>query len=87
MAALGFKFVGPQAPNGRRAEPWPDELPRGSENVPTYYRPGQSPQTCTRQLDFVFASGKLAERVRVKALNEPDQWGPSDHCRVEIEVA
>jgi len=87
MAALGFKFVGPQAPNGRRAEPWPDELPRGSENVPTYYMPGQSPQTCTRQLDFVFASGKLAERVLVKALNAPDQWGPSDHCRVEIDVA
>jgi hypothetical protein len=30
MAALGFKFVGPQAPNGRRAEPWPKELPRAS---------------------------------------------------------
>jgi hypothetical protein len=23
LAALNFKFVGPQAPNGRRAEPWP----------------------------------------------------------------
>jgi len=87
MAALGFKFVGPQAPNGRQAEPWPAELPRTSKNVPTYYRPGQSREACTRQLDFVFASGKLAERVRVRALNEPHEWGPSDHCRVEIEVA
>jgi hypothetical protein len=34
----------------------------------------------------VFASVGLAEHVRVRALNEPDHWGPSDHCRVEIEV-
>ena len=86
MAVLGFKFVGPQAPNGRHAEPWPDELPRARNNVPTYHAKHQSPATCTRQLDFVFASGKLAEGVRVTALNEPDQWGPSDHCRVEIEI-
>jgi hypothetical protein len=87
MAALGLTFVGPQAPHGRRAEPWPAELPRASNNVPTYYTKQQSPASCTRQLDFVFASDRLAERVRVRALNEPDQWGPSDHCRVEIQVA
>jgi hypothetical protein len=87
MAALGFNFVGPQAPNGRRAEPWPKELPHASNNVPTYYSTHQSPSTCTRQLDFVFASERLAERVRVRALNEPEEWGPSDHCRVEVEVA
>jgi endonuclease/exonuclease/phosphatase family metal-dependent hydrolase len=87
MAALDFKFVGPQAPNGRRAVPWPAELPHASNNVPTYHTPGQTPETCARQLDFVFASERLAERVRVRAVNEPDQWGPSDHCRVEIEVA
>jgi exonuclease III len=87
MTALGFRFVGPQAPNGRRAEPWPEELPRTSDNVPTYYAKHQTPATCTRQLDFVFASEGLAERVRATALNEPEQWGPSDHCRVEIRVA
>jgi exonuclease III len=89
MEALGFRFVGPQWPNGRRAEPWPDELPHTSNNVPTYYARGQTPATCTRQLDFVFASGQLAEHVRVHALNEsePEKWGPSDHCRVEIEIA
>jgi exonuclease III len=86
MAALGFKFVGPQAPNGRRAEPWPTELPRTSNNVPTYHTKQQTSVTCTRQLDFVFASPRLADRVRVTALNEPDQWGPSDHCRVEIQA-
>jgi hypothetical protein len=25
-------------------------------------------------------------RVQVKALNEPEEWGPSDHCRIEIDV-
>ncbi len=87
MAALGLAFLGPQAPAGRRAEPWPNELPRTSDNVPTYYTSFQVPLTATRQLDFVFASNGFAERVRVKALNEPDQWGPSDRCRLEIEVA
>ena len=87
MAALGLPFAGPQAPAGRQSEPWPDELPRTSDNVPTYHTSHQTPATATRQLDFVFASNSLAERVRTKALNQPHQWGPSDHCRVEIEVA
>jgi hypothetical protein len=86
MTALGLKFLGPQAPAGRRAQPWPDELPLESNNVPTYHTNLQTPATATRQLDFVFASVGLAEHVRVRALNEPDHWGPSDHCRVEIEV-
>jgi hypothetical protein len=86
MSALGLTFLGPQAPAGRRADPWPDELPRKSNNVPTYHTSHQTPATATRQLDFVFASAGLAEQVRVRALNEPCDWGPSDHCRVEIEV-
>jgi len=87
MSALGLVFVGPQAPGGRRADPWPDELPRSSNNVPTYHTARQAPAGATRQLDFVFASSGLAPGVRVTALNEPDRWGPSDHCRVVIEVA
>lgn len=27
MEALGMRYMGPQAPNGRQAEPWPKELP------------------------------------------------------------
>ena len=87
MAALGFTFVGPQAPDGRQADPWPDELPQDSTNVPTYHTNRQTPVTATRQLDFAFASSGFAEGIRATALNEPEQWGPSDHCRVEIEVA
>ena len=30
MEALGLRFVGPQHPFGRQADPWPDELPRDS---------------------------------------------------------
>jgi endonuclease/exonuclease/phosphatase family metal-dependent hydrolase len=89
MAALGLPFVGPQAPHGRPADPRPPELPEGCSNVPTYHTNRQTPETASHQLDFVFASPGLAERVRVGALNhlERQRWGPSDHCRVEIELA
>ena len=88
MEALGLPFVGPQHPHGRQADPWPDELPRGSINVPTYYSTHQkTAAAATRQLDFVFASRGLADSVNVRAINEPERWGPSDHCRLEIEVS
>ena len=38
------------------------------------------------QLDYAFASRGFHERVSVRAMNEVDEWGPSDHCRVMIEV-
>ena len=82
FSAIGFRFVGPQSPNGRQAEPWPKELPKDSKNVPTY----RTAAGATRQLDFVFASRDIADRVRVQALNKADEWGNSDHCRVAIEV-
>ncbi len=85
MQALGLSFVGPQAPHGRMSDPWPSELPRTSKNVPTYHTNVQTPATATRQLDFVFASESLADCVQVTALNEVNQWGPSDHCRVLVE--
>lgn len=84
--ALGLTFQGPQAPHGRQAAPWPNELPRGSRNVPTYHTNRQTPATATRQLDFVFASRALANSISVRARNEPHRWGSSDHCRVEIVV-
>ena len=87
MRALGLGFVGPQFPNGRQADPWPDELPRNSLNVPTYHTNRQTPTTATRQLDFVFASDGLSDSLTVRALNSPERWGPSDHCQLEIEIA
>jgi endonuclease/exonuclease/phosphatase family metal-dependent hydrolase len=82
--AMGLQFVGPQAPHGRQADPAPSELPVGSLDVPTYHTSRQGPTGATRQLDFVFASNSIAERVSVRALNDPDGWGPSDHCRLAI---
>ena len=73
MESLGLPFVGPQHPCGRQAEPWPDELPRCSLNVPTYYPRGENPATATRQLDFVFASRSIAKSVRARALNGVDE--------------
>ena len=87
MEALGLRFIGPQHPNGRRAVPWPDELPNDSGNVPTYHTTRQTPATATRQLDFAFASAGFADSMAVRALNSPEQWGPSDHCRLQIEIA
>ncbi len=86
MQAMGLQFIGPQAPNGRQADPWPSELPSDSKNVPTFHSNRQTPETATRQLDFVFASKALVNNVTVKALNNPEEWGPSDHCRVVIEI-
>ena len=88
FAALGLRFVGPQFPDGRQADPWPDELPPDSQNVVTYRSIKQTPETATRQLDFVFASDALAGNVSCRAVNPADSvaWGPSDHCVIEIEV-
>ena len=86
MDALGLQCVGPEAPHGRQADPWPEWLPRESKNVPTFRRIGTSPADAEAQLDYVFASKGMVDAVRVYALNGPDEWGPSDHCRVVIEV-
>ena len=86
MEALGLEFVGPQHSHGRQAEPWPDELPRESLNVPTYYPQGRSPATAQRQLDYAFASRGFHESVEVRAMNAVKEWGASDHCRLLIKV-
>lgn len=84
--ALGLCMVGPQFPSGRQANPWPAELPVDSLCVPTFHHSRQTPSTATRQLDFAFASGALADRVSVRALKSESEWGPSDHCRVLVDV-
>ena len=86
LGMVGLQFVGPQSPNGRQADPWPSELPRESLNVPTFRTNLHNPDTATRQLDFVFASSDIAADVKTRALNTAEEWGPSDHCRVTIEL-
>jgi len=87
LEALGFVFLGPQAPNGRQAVPVPDGLPADTGNVPTFRTAHQTVATATNQLDYVFASRGFHDPVRVRALNAVDAWGPSDYCRIAIDVA
>jgi len=85
-STLGLVMVGPFAPDGRVAEPRPAELPDGALDVPTYHTRSQGPAGAQRQLDFVFASRSIAERITAQALNGVDEWGVSDHCRVQLFV-
>ena len=90
MRSLGLPLVGPQHPHGRQACPRPPELHKKSKNVPTYCKSfRKDPEAATHQLDYVFASTSLidSDSVEVRALNRPEEWGPSDHCRIEIEVS
>ncbi len=86
MNALGLEFMGPQYPNGRRAEPTPQGLPGDTKNVPTFFTTRQSPATAQNQLDYVFASRGFHRGVAARALNGADEWGSSDHCRLLIDV-
>lgn len=85
MEAIGVPCVGPFAPEGGRAPThgtWKDR------NMPvTYYTPREgTPANATQQLDYVFATENLHGRLHVTALNEIDEWGPSDHCRILIDL-
>ena len=83
---LGFEMVGPQSPNGRKASPTPSMLPPDTKNVPTFAL-WERPENARLQLDYVFASRGFHKTVNVRALNGMEEWGPSDHCRILIEIA
>lgn len=85
MQALGLEFLGPQVPHGRKPASDPDDVPSDTKNVPTYYQRG-GPEAAVNQLDYAFASRGFHEKVSVRAMNEIDEWGSSDHCRLLIEV-
>ena len=84
--ALGLEFLGPQLPNGRAAASTPPDSPENTQDVPTFYSNHQTPAEANRQLDYAFASRGLHADVKVRALNGVEEWGPSDHCRLLIEV-
>ena len=83
MGDLGLRLAGPQAPNGNLADPRPAVLPADTRNVPTFVT---SRGNRTSQLDYCFVSDDLVDRFSVVALNEIENWGPSDHCRVMIDI-
>ena len=86
LEALGLEFIGPQSPNGRQANPPPPGLPDDTKNVPTYHTSKQKPASAANQLDYVFASKGFHKQVAATALNKPEEWGPSDHCRLKIVI-
>lgn len=87
MDTLGLEYIGPSYPNGRKASNQRDWLAPDSLNVPTYYTTGEkTSESASQQLDYAFASRGFHNEVRVCAMNEVDDWGPSDHCRLLIEV-
>ena len=86
MAGLGLEYIGPQWPDAARKLPPGSGFSDDARNVPTYYTVKQTPETAGVQLDNVFASRGFHESVRVRALNGVDEWGPSDHCRLLLEM-
>ena len=86
MIALGLEFMGPEFPNGRQAETPIMGQPKDSRSVPTYRKVGESSMIASTQLDYVFASRGFHKTIRTRALNGVDEWGPSDHCRLLIEI-
>ncbi len=82
--ALGLEYMGPRYPNGRQADPVPRHLTENSLEVPTFHTSG--PAAAYVQIDHVFASRGLHNIVAVRALNDIDEWGSSDHCRISINV-
>ena len=87
MTALGLQFLGPQAPDGWQPSMRQPDVPPDTKNVPTWVQTGHSPEEADRQFDYAIASRGFHERVKVRALNGLDEWGPSDHCRLVIEVS
>ena len=87
MRSIGMEFVGPQYPNGRMANPPAAGLPKNTVNVPTYFTTRETKETAQNQLDYVFASRGFHHEIRASALNEVEDWGSSDHCRIVIDIS
>ena len=93
MQALGLEFTGPQWPSAdRQADPIPQGLATDTKNVPTYLTAWERGRMRDRnivsgnQLDYMFASRGFHDSVRVHAANDNAGFGPSDHCRILLDV-
>ena len=73
MTGLGLEYSGPLTTDG--------------EPVPTFYKRSEDASTASRPLDHVFASQGFHNGIEVRAMNGADEWGPSDHCRIIIDVS
>lgn len=84
MGAIGVPFIGPHgSEDGLQPD---DDKKRGHGDVVTFKPVGRvRAANRMQQLDFVFATRNI-RRISARALNDPDEWGPSDHCRILIEI-
>lgn len=83
---LGLVYLGSQAPSGRRARTLLEDCPPDTKMVPTHHSSRSSPTDAWLQLDHVFASRGFHKAIHTRALNGIEEWGPSDHARLLIEV-
>ena len=83
---LGLEWMGPHHPNGRQVVSKRADLPPSTLVIPTYHTVAQTPETADIQLDHVFVSRGLHRSVTTHAMNEVDEWGSSDHCRIIVDV-
>ena len=86
MSALGSEYKGPTFPKGRKADPIPSHLDENSQEVPTYHTIANEPATAHVQIDHVFTSRGLDRYVHTRAMNDVEEWGSSDHCRIIIDI-
>lgn len=93
MDAIGLRFVGPRWPDAcTQSDPQRPYLLPDTRNVPTFLTAAQKKSLLNEsiisgnQLDYVFASQGFGDNVRAYAVNCPEQWGPSDHCRIRIDI-
>ena len=87
MAALGLPFIGPQAPHGRQAEPWPDELPPDSpQRAHLSLLPSNSATRRHANWTMCLPPRAWPMRCVFAPLTRSSNGGPSDHCRLVIDV-
>ncbi|MDE0411169.1 MAG: hypothetical protein OXI37_03020, partial [Gammaproteobacteria bacterium] len=48
--------------------------------------PGRYHAVVASQLDYAFASRGFHKPVTTTTLNKPEEWGPSDHCQIEVAI-
>ena len=85
MQALGLEFLGRRTVGAQELCQTTYRRTRGTCGL-TAGAQGSGPETAVNQLDYAFASRGFHEKVSVLAMNEIEEWGPIDHCRLMIEV-
>ena len=87
FAALGLEFLGPRQPDGRATVRGSGtRVYRDTQRVVTRRAMKRGRVLSESQIDYVFASRGFHESIRARALNGVEEWGPSDHCRILIEI-